>query len=325
MQAGGVRAIRLLLGAFVVAGAITTTADAAPLFGSADPWRLCADAIARQDRTGVTPRHLLSAISLNESGRTDPATGRRGSWPWAVMAEGQGRYLPTKAAAIAEVRGLQARGIRNIDVGCMQINLYYHPDAFASLEAAFDPATNVAYAADYLRSLYEDLGSWPEAAGRYHSATPGHKLPYQARVMATWEKQRRGGDELDDEVELAAAALPGAARAMARTRPAAASLLRRQPTPEMVDRMFQRQLQMPMVRRGGNPPTLASASQPGLVRLPPRAASADPRSSKGSSEFASRRMQYMEAWRQARSRGDTAAPVTVVRGTAENVYSFDLR
>src|SRR3546814_15246449 len=71
------------------------------------------------------------------------------------MAEGRGRFLPSKAAAIEEVRRLQARGIRNIDVGCLQVNLHYHPDAFASLETAFDPEANAAYAADFLVRLRE--------------------------------------------------------------------------------------------------------------------------------------------------------------------------
>ncbi|MDZ7712446.1 MAG: hypothetical protein U5L06_04740 [Rhodovibrio sp.] len=69
------------------------------------------------------------------------------------MAEGRGRYLPSKAAAIAEVRDLQARGVSNIDVGCMQVNLHWHGDAFESLEQAFDPAYNVAYAAAFLLDL----------------------------------------------------------------------------------------------------------------------------------------------------------------------------
>ena len=36
----------------------------------------------------------------------------------------------------------------------MQINLFHHPDAFASLDAAFDPMDNIAYGADFLRRLH---------------------------------------------------------------------------------------------------------------------------------------------------------------------------
>ena len=156
-----------------------------------DPWRLCPQAITAAERTQAIPKHLLSAIALAESGRKHPALDKRMPWPWTVMAEGQGRYLATKQEAIAEVRGLQARGIRNIDVGCMQVNLYYHPEAFFSLEQAFDPASNVAYAGRFLRSLFADSGAWDEAAGRYHSATPGLKDPYHDKVVQIWNREQR--------------------------------------------------------------------------------------------------------------------------------------
>jgi hypothetical protein len=152
---------------------------------------LCPEAIASEEKAQGIPKHLLSAIALAESARKHPTLGKRMPWPWTVMAEGQGRYLPSKAAAIAEVRQLQARGVRNIDVGCMQVNQYYHADAFPSLEHAFDPATNVAYAAEFLHDLFEASGSWQEAAGLYHSATPEHKIPYRQRVVQYWNEQQR--------------------------------------------------------------------------------------------------------------------------------------
>ncbi|HJO71542.1 MAG: hypothetical protein QF450_07035 [Rhodospirillales bacterium] len=63
------------------------------------------------------------------------------------------------------MRRLSARGVRNIDVGCMQVNLLYHKDAFATLEEAFEPASNAAYAARFLKDLYATSGSWSAAAG----------------------------------------------------------------------------------------------------------------------------------------------------------------
>ena len=143
------------------------------------------------ERSQAIPRHLLSAIAIAESGRKHPTLDKRMPWPWTVMAEGQGRYLASKQAAIEEVRQLQARGISNIDVGCMQVNLYYHPDAFFSLEQAFDPVANVAYAGRFLRSLFTDSGAWDEAAGRYHSATPGLKDPYRDKVVQIWNREQR--------------------------------------------------------------------------------------------------------------------------------------
>ena len=71
---------------------------------------LCPQAIATAERTQAIPKHLLSAIALAESGRKHPTLDKRMPWPWTVMAEGQGRYLATKQAAIEEVRQLQAGG-----------------------------------------------------------------------------------------------------------------------------------------------------------------------------------------------------------------------
>lgn len=311
-----VRLLPLVLGAFL---GFVAPCEASPLGGLPDPYRLCTDAIARQDRTGMTPRHLLSAIALAESGRRHPVTKAAVPWPWAVMAEGRGRYLSTKAEAIAEVRGLQARGIRNIDVGCMQINLSYHPDAFGSLDEAFDPAANVAYAAEYLRSLYADQGSWQEAAGRYHSATPEHKIPYQQRVLAFWnQQQRRAVDGIEDPAaDVAMAAL--APQREIRMPP----LRRRQPTPAMVNE-FVRQLRMPTVPRGSAAPEIASADQPGMPRSPTASADrAGLRDAAAAARFAQRRADYMQAWREnVQSR---SGPVTVVRGTAQQVYTFDMQ
>ncbi len=84
------------------------------------------------------------------------------------------------------MQALQARGVQSIDVGCMQVNLLYHPSAFATLDQAFDPAPNASYAARFLRSLYARLGDWPEAAAAYHSFTPGPNAQYARLIAAVW-------------------------------------------------------------------------------------------------------------------------------------------
>jgi soluble lytic murein transglycosylase-like protein len=84
----------------------------------------------------------------------------------------------------------QALGNQSIDVGCFQVNLHYHPDAFASLADAFDPASNARYAASLLNRLHDQSGSWPLAIALYHSADPLEGQRYSARVQAAWN---RGG------------------------------------------------------------------------------------------------------------------------------------
>jgi hypothetical protein len=155
-----------------------------------NPWTLCAKATNEIERREGIPRQLLRAISKVESGRLHQRKKVVMAWPWTVMAEGRGRYLATKAAAIAEVEALQARGVRNIDVGCMQVNLHYHPDAFADLNEAFDPAANVAYAAFFLKNLAAEQGSWAKAVARYHSANPSRYRNYRAKVHKAWRLER---------------------------------------------------------------------------------------------------------------------------------------
>ncbi len=73
--------------------------------------------------------------------------------------------MTPRPQAVAAVRAMQARGIQSIDVGCGQINLMHHPDAFASLEQAFDPQANAVYAARFLKELFAQTGDWNKAAG----------------------------------------------------------------------------------------------------------------------------------------------------------------
>ncbi|MBP5856827.1 transglycosylase SLT domain-containing protein [Marivibrio halodurans] len=156
------------------------------------PPMLCELAIAAAERARDMPRYLMQAIAYTESGYISEAHGRRVAWPWTVMAEGKGRYYPSKDAAIAAVEGLRARGVGNIDVGCMQVNLHYHGDAFASLEEAFDPVHNVAYATAFLLDLRRKANSWTRAIKQYHSRDRERQFTYRARVYEEWEALRHG-------------------------------------------------------------------------------------------------------------------------------------
>jgi hypothetical protein len=151
---------------------------------------LCLRHIGDMEASYGIPQGLLAAIGLTESGRV--VSRKLTVWPWTVNAEGAGHYFETKEDAIAFVEALQADGVRSIDVGCMQINLKYHPDAFASLEDAFDPAVNTEYGAQLLTALKGELTTWLKAVRRYHSAAPERGVPYGERVMANWDVAKAG-------------------------------------------------------------------------------------------------------------------------------------
>ncbi len=186
--------VALLAAVWAVLTAVWAGSAAAAL-PAAGLERTCAEQAARYEQTYGIPARLLDAISKVESGRWDDDRRVTVAWPWTVTARGNGKYFPSKAAAIAEVRRLKAAGVTNIDVGCMQVNLQYHPDAFASLDEAFDPASNVAYAARFLKGLYGATNHWPTAASYYHSQTPSLAAEYRQRLMKVWADEGHDGDE----------------------------------------------------------------------------------------------------------------------------------
>jgi transglycosylase-like protein with SLT domain len=173
-----------LLQVLVLFAPVTAVAGPPP-----SPASLCETAIAGAEATLRLPPRLLGAIAEVESGRLDGA-GIVRPWPWTINAEGSGQFFASRQQAIDAVRALQAAGMRSIDVGCMQVNLMHHPNAFASLDEAFDPVANAHYAGRFLNTLYGISGSWLQATAAYHSQTPMIGAEYQQRVMARW--QRRG-------------------------------------------------------------------------------------------------------------------------------------
>jgi len=144
---------------------------------------LCEAATRRAELQERLPRGLLEAISLKESGRWDDDAKRSVAWPWTVTWGGPGEHFATRAEAIAKVRELQKVGKTNIDVGCMQINLRYHPHAFETIEDAFDPIRNASYAGAHLKQLREDHHSWHRAIERYHSSNPERGAAYRQAVQ----------------------------------------------------------------------------------------------------------------------------------------------
>lgn len=156
-----------------------------------DDAEICAWATRSVERIYHLPNHLLRSISLAESGRWEKRHRMFFAWPWTIRAKGKGRFFETKAQAAAEIRRLQRGGTTNIDVGCMQVNLQYHPKAFRSPEQALDPLENAEYAAFLLLRLHDRTRSWSRAVGTYHSGYPKRRLAYWRRVATIWQREQR--------------------------------------------------------------------------------------------------------------------------------------
>jgi len=128
-----------------------------------DPTNLCEREMSRAAAKYDVPLAVLYAVGLTE-------TGRRGSLsPYAMNIEGPSFFPDSLAAAMRRFEAARKRGARLIDIGCMQINHYFHGRQFRSVEAMFDPRENVEYAARFLKALRDQEGSWTLAAARYHA------------------------------------------------------------------------------------------------------------------------------------------------------------
>jgi hypothetical protein len=150
----------------------------------ADP-ATCDIALKAAEKEAKIPTLLLRTIALVESGHMSSG-GRVTPWAWTINASGVSHTYATKADAIEAAKNFLADGVKSVDIGCMQINLQSHPDAFSSLDEGFDPAANTRYGAHFLTALYRRVGSWPEAAMAYHSQSPDIGKLYEAKVMSLW-------------------------------------------------------------------------------------------------------------------------------------------
>ena len=153
----------------------------------ADTQEVCTVAAQQYEKKYQIKKHLLTTITNVESGRWNQQKQRNTAWPWTVNAQGKGHFYATKQQAINAVKSLRARGVKSIDVGCMQINLAYHPDAFENLEEAFNPYKNVEYGARFLTKLYEQKGDWNKAATAYHSNTPLKAKKYAKKLSRVYK------------------------------------------------------------------------------------------------------------------------------------------
>lgn len=155
----------------LLAAVLTSPAQARP--------ELCEAAATRAATEVGIPREVLLAIALTETGRR--RDGQLRPWPWTANTEGQGHWFTNRTEAEDFLHQTLARGQTSIDLGCFQINVRWHGAQFQTPEAMLEPITAARYAARHLADLYNEFGSWEQAAGAYHSRTPQYNNRYRAR------------------------------------------------------------------------------------------------------------------------------------------------
>ena len=136
----------------------------------------CKELISYFEKLHNIPENLLLAISKVESKHS----------PWAVNAQRKSRFFSTKEAAIQHIQKLQAKGVKNINIGCMQINLQTRGRKFKDIGDILTPYNNIAYAAKLMKVLYAQYGSWEEAVKYYHSSSSVHNVTYKHKVYTAW-------------------------------------------------------------------------------------------------------------------------------------------
>ena len=163
----------------LLAAVMTTTQS---LGATPDPSALCDRAAADAAQSTGVPIDILLAITRVETGRGGKDALK--PWPWAVNADGKGAFFDTKEQAVAAATAHLTDGTGTFDVGCFQLNIRWHGDAFATLTDMFDPEANALYAAKFLTQLYGESGDWAKAVAAYHSRTQGLADQYLSQVKA---------------------------------------------------------------------------------------------------------------------------------------------
>jgi soluble lytic murein transglycosylase-like protein len=108
---------------------------------------ICEREMHRASARYDVPLGILYAVGLTETGRKNSLQ------PYAMNIEGKAEFFPSQAAALRRFTQVHAEGAKLIDLGCMQINHYYHSSEFPSVGAMLQPSLNVDYAARFLKRL----------------------------------------------------------------------------------------------------------------------------------------------------------------------------
>ena len=71
-------------------------------------------------------------------------------------------FLKNKQQLISQAKNNLKNKIKNFDLGCMQINYYYHGHKFKNIAQMIEPEINVRWAGNFLLSLKDKHKTWNE-------------------------------------------------------------------------------------------------------------------------------------------------------------------
>ena len=135
-----------------------------------------ASLISKAEQENQIQSGLLAAIAKVESNTK----------AYALNINGNTILNESLEEASGVVKKKLASGLKNIDLGVMQLNYRWHGLAFNNITEMLMPENNIKYAASLLKSLRIKHGTWHKAVRYYHSAKPEHHKKYSRKVVAYW-------------------------------------------------------------------------------------------------------------------------------------------
>lgn len=150
------------------------------LSASASSPEECLSEITKYEKLYKIPTGLLKAVSKVESQYN----------PLALNDSLKQHRFKTKEEVLERISHLISLGKTNFDVGCMQINYYWHAKNFASIEEMLDVTGNVRYAASLIHGLYKTHGNWQLAVRYYHSYEPSIHKQYSKKIALAWLNEK---------------------------------------------------------------------------------------------------------------------------------------
>jgi len=127
------------------------------------------DAWTEAARVSGVPIRILQGIALVESGKKW-SDGLYRPWPWTLNSPARGaQFFTSREEAERGLKELLSQGVRNVDIGLMQINCRYHCDRVKAPTDLFDPKVNLQVASAILSEVRLQRPDLAGAVGAYHA------------------------------------------------------------------------------------------------------------------------------------------------------------
>lgn len=150
----------------------------------------CTDYVLEAEQKLNIPKGMLLGIALAESGGSGE--------PRSFLLNVRGRTIAsaTERDAARHLRDPKGRLRDRVYAGCMQLSVHHHQSAFNPVEKIVNPSANVLYAAQYLKRLHREVGSWAGAVGRYNGGSRNQMQAYQCKVWQLVSQLDKGSARL---------------------------------------------------------------------------------------------------------------------------------